>query len=214
MRIPHLCLLCLISLLSACQSMPEHTPEQERAWQQQQQQLQQLQTWFIRGSVAVNSQKDGWNARFFWQQQGETYQLRITGPLGQGTLLLKGQPGQVSLRSSDGQQWQADTPEQLLQQATGVYLPVSHLLYWIRGLPTQALELDTYQLTPDAHIEHMQQATWNIAYSQYKSWQSYVLPRKIRLENADYLIQVAITEWRDPASSPSQNTAQTYQSAK
>lgn len=197
MRQHRILALSLTLLLGACGIRPVQPtdPALLAQWETRQAALRQWQQWQVRGSVAVNRADEGWNARFFWHQDGARYRLRLTGPLGQGTLLLQGEPGQAVLRDGEGRRWQAASPEQLLRDVAGVELPVSLLREWILGLPARTAALDTYQLSPEAQLQHLQQQGWIINYSAYEAHAAHWLPHQLRLENQDFLIKLAISAW-------------------
>ena len=65
----------------------------------------------------------------------KTFTLRLHGPFGQGSVLIEGQPGSVSLRRANGQVTRAGSAEALLSQELGWSVPVSVMRYWILGRP-------------------------------------------------------------------------------
>ena len=74
-------------------------------------------------------------AGLFWLQRQDYYDIRLSGPLGRGAARLTGRPGQVSLEVANQGRYEASSPEELLGEQLGWSLPVSHLVWWVRGLP-------------------------------------------------------------------------------
>ncbi len=190
-------LLILLLPLSACTvSVPvELNPALLQRWEAHQQVISQQQHWQLRASMAANSEDDGWNARVFWQQAGEAYELRLQGPMGQGAVRLQGDAQGVVMYTG-GEVYRAATPEALLDQQASIRLPLVYLRYWVRGLPVPDIEIQTRSFTPEGQLSQIQQAGWNITFARYKSVEGLSLPHKIRLENALYVARIGISKWQ------------------
>ena len=63
------------------------------------------------------------------------FDIRLSGPLGRGAARPTGRPDAVSLEVAGQGRFEADSPEALVEAQLGWQLPVSHLLWWVRGLP-------------------------------------------------------------------------------
>jgi outer membrane lipoprotein LolB len=173
-------------------------PQQSNApstWALHKAQLEQLETWQLRASIAANSADDGWNARIHWQQSPKAFSLNIFGPLGQGAVLLEGDITGVRLHTGK-EVLSADDPKTLLKQQANIDLPVEHLSYWTRGLPVPELNIQSQSFTPDGYLARLKQADWVIDFTAYQTVKDYTLPRKMRLENAEYLVKIALSSWQ------------------
>lgn len=193
----HRTLTVLLALiLSACTLSPpvEIDAELLKRWQIHQQQLNQLHRWELRASMVANSKDDGWSARIHWQQQGDAYQLRLHGPMGQGALRLSGDAQGVTLHTSDNS-YHAATPEALLSQQANINLPLRYLLFWVRGLPVPKLDIQAQSFTPEGQLASLKQDDWEIQFARYTSVGKWLLPKKIRLENQHYLAKIGISQW-------------------
>ena len=90
--------------LAACSGMTEKVSSAPDmvAWQLHQQQLEQLDDWAFNGRIAVRDQQnEGWNASLRWQQQGDHFDIRLSGALGQGAMRIHGDAALAILESAD-----------------------------------------------------------------------------------------------------------------
>lgn len=94
-----------------------------------------LDGWQINGKIGIRAPKDSGSGTLFWLQRQDYYDIRLSGPLGRGAARLTGRPGQVALEVANQGRYEAPTPEALLEEQLGWKLPVSHLAWWVRGLP-------------------------------------------------------------------------------
>ncbi|MDQ8039584.1 MAG: lipoprotein insertase outer membrane protein LolB [Rickettsiella sp.] len=188
-------------LLCGCTSFSQHsaiTPAKPinhyLPWTQRKLQLNALQEWQANGNIAIHSVNGkGVNASFSWQQMKTDYQLRLFGPFGTQSILLIGNPQQVTLLAHN-QHITAPSAESLLTQQLGLYLPVSQLYYWLRGLPTPQ---SRYTINFDAynHLLQLRQSHWRINYLHYTNIGSIDIPDRIVLSNAQWTVQILITHW-------------------
>ena len=147
-----------------------------------------------RGVLAIRTPKETSSLHWQWHQQDAQYVLVLRGPTGIGTATLRGQPGQVTLTTSDGKSRRASRPEQLLFQATGWHLPLSGWRYWIRGLPDPALPA-TKHYDAAHRLSVLQQNGWTLHYLHYRTASGIALPDQILLTNASLSLKVVVREW-------------------
>jgi outer membrane lipoprotein LolB len=164
------------------------------AWSKRSQNLSAINNWTINGKIGVATARDAGSASVEWQQWGTRYALAFTGPLGAGGMKLKGQPGLVTLTTTDGKHLQADSAEDLLAQAWGYKVPVSYLAYWIRGLPTPALAAQT-QFDAYNRLTYLAQQGWQIQYLGYTHTNKGDLPNRINIQSANLRVKVIIYSW-------------------
>ncbi|MBE9561708.1 MAG: outer membrane lipoprotein LolB, partial [Proteobacteria bacterium] len=88
---------------------------------------QQLDSWQINGRIAIITKNDSWTAKFSWQQQSETYQIRFSNPMGQGAILLDGNDAGVMMRTADNKVFNADNPDTLITDVLKLHIPVTNL---------------------------------------------------------------------------------------
>ncbi|SFC03339.1 outer membrane lipoprotein LolB [Marinospirillum celere] len=144
--------------------------------------------WQVQGRLAINDGQERHSANLDWQQQGFEYELMIFGPLGQGRARLEGQPFRVRLTTSDGKTLEASSPEQLIREGLGWDLPLSNLIYWVRGLPApgEHLYLDT-QLLRQGH--------WEVEWRRFTEVEGYQLPSLIIARQGNFELRLAVNTW-------------------
>lgn len=182
-------LLGLCLLLAGCAGapptpVPQPVASPEITWQSRQVQLSELQNWQLSGRVMVSNEDEAWQLNVIWQQQADNYKIRISGPLGMGKVRLQGSEDGVFLYDSDGRTYYAKEPDSLLLEHTGVFMPVTSLYYWIRGLPDPASGTpQVSQLDAWGRLAHLRQGGWSIDMKRYARVDKLQLPDKLFLHN-------------------------------
>lgn len=196
----HLLSLAFIILLTGCapfwQSKPVQDPEQ--LWQQRLSQQAKLDAWAFKGRTAIIQGREGWNAGIQWQEQGQQFHIKLSGPFSQGGVALDGNPESVTLTLDDGEQLSAPTPEQLLAEAMGWLLPVSALRDWVRGLPYGELPVDNKQLDDQGRLTTLEQAGWQIEFLRYMPFQGGSMPEKVFMKHPEMSVRLIVSDWSIP----------------
>ncbi len=196
----HLLSLTLIMTLTACapfwQSKPAQDPE--TLWQQRQSQQAKLDAWAFKGRTAIIQGREGWNAGIQWQEQGQQFHIKLSGPFSQGGVALDGNAETVTLTLDDGEQLSAPTPEQLLAEAMGWLLPVSALRDWVRGVPYEKLPVDNKQLDDQGRLSTLEQAGWQIEFLRYMPFQGGSMPEKVFMKHPEMSIRLIVSDWSIP----------------
>jgi len=194
-------LLGLALLLGGCSSTPPRPEpvDSQQAWQQHQQRLSALHDWRLTGRLGIQTGHEGWHASLDWRQQDSNYTIRITAPLGQGSLLLQGGAQGVLLQTSDGEVLSAEDPGQLLYQQLGWQVPVASLRYWVLGLPAPGKAIET--LDAYGRLSHLQQEGWEIEFLDYEIQQGVELPGRVFVSNHQAKVRLVVSEWQLAAPS-------------
>lgn len=192
---------CWLFLLTGCSffnadKQPEGTIKtaNEKVWQQHQQKIAQLNIWQISGKAGIKTADDSGSASLFWLQQFTSFDIRLSGPLGRGATRIIGDTGQVTIDIAGQGRFTASTAEELVKQQLGWNLPVSHLTWWIKGLPAPDSPY-TNVLNNDSRLEHLYQDNWSIEYKAYQELQGYWLPQRIIAKSSDIQIILVIKQW-------------------
>lgn len=173
-------------LLASCQSAP---PLQETtAWQARRDQLLAMSHWQLQGRVNARYENESHTPRIRWQQEEETYTIRLWGTLNAGATLIQGQPGFVTFEQG-GEVRTASSPEALILEHLGYELPVSQLEYWIRGLPTPG-EQHQLELGEFNEVLSLQQSGWTLEYDDYRLFGDYSLPRRVEMSRSEHNIRL------------------------
>jgi outer membrane lipoprotein LolB len=154
-----------------------------------------ISSFALNGAMAVRSQRKSWTASVNWIQRGAgNFNIRLSGPIGSGTILINKQGGSVSYR--DGSRTASSSnANQLLYKETGVRLPVNNLFYWVRGIPTPGA-VQSAQKDQSGRLQVLRQSGYTIVYGNYTSIGDTALPTQIRLEGNGVLIKMAIKRWK------------------
>lgn len=184
-------LLGLAALLASCSlTPPTGTPiPPERRWTPP-----AWTDWAAQGRLAIQRDEEGLNAGFRWRQAGEAYDIRLSGPLGQGGLRIHGDRNGVLLETDDGRRDGAADPERLLARYLGWSLPVSGLRYWVRG-EAEPGQPARWQWDELGRPRRLSQSGWDIAYLSYSAWDDVELPRLVRLARSDLEVRLLIDQW-------------------
>ncbi|MCW5588784.1 MAG: lipoprotein insertase outer membrane protein LolB [Legionellales bacterium] len=188
--------LILALCLSACAIIPASSEktQQPMDWATREAQLQMLTAWRINGALGVVAPNNkGFNANYAWLQQNNRFTIELAGPLGANSVLLQGQPGAIYLKDNRGT-FRADSPEVLLAEQMGWHLPISNLVYWVRGIPAP-LNPGDQQFDRFGHLQTLQQDGWMIQYLAYTHVKGLDLPSRINLNNGNVRVKLIIHQW-------------------
>ncbi len=195
----HLLVFSLIALLTGCAGLTSKEALEgqgdAQSWQAHKQRISSLDAWQINGKVGIRAPKDSGSGTLFWLQRQDYYDIRLSGPLGRGAARLTGRPGEILLEVANQGRYQAASPEQLLQDQLGLNLPVSHLLWWIRGLPSPDSK-SRLNLDGQSHLAQLSQAGWYVEYLSYAEQNGFWLPERIKLSGYDLQVTLVIKDWQ------------------
>ncbi|PWC12728.1 lipoprotein localization factor LolB [Brenneria roseae subsp. americana] len=197
----YLRLLPLASLLLTACSLnqptgPGKSPTSPE-WQQHQQKVQQLSQYQTRGSFAYLSDSKKLYARFFWQESSaQRYRLLLTNPLGSTELELRTQPGSVQITDNQGKRYEGKDAEYMVQQLTGMAIPLNNLRQWIIGLPGDATDFtldDQFLLNKLTYRQGNQ--SWTVNYQSYNRKITPPLPESLELVQGEQRIKLKMDNW-------------------
>ncbi len=169
-------------LLAACASAP---PAAETGdWPRLRESLEALDAWQLRGRVNVRHANDSHTPRILWRQQDRDYSIRLWGSFNAGNARIAGNPDGVTLEA-DGEALTAATPEDLILEQLGYELPVSHLAYWVRGLPAPDAAAELL-FDERGRLAAIRQQGWSVNYPDPRQYGELSLPGEIEvLRSAD-----------------------------
>lgn len=82
-------LLLAISVTSSCGSLPTVSMVAPVDWDAVVHQKNKIQSWEIKGRVAIQTEEDGGTLDLFWNQDEDDYAIRLVAPMGQGHFLSR-----------------------------------------------------------------------------------------------------------------------------
>lgn len=153
-----------------------------------------VKSWQISGALAARGNGKNVSASFNWLQHGaENYQIRMFGPLGSGTVIIRRQGGTTTYQ--DGPKRDADSSATaLFRRQTGVSLPVNYLYYWVRGLPAPGNIQGEKRNGQALYV--LRQAGYTIQYLGYSDMGGVRLPNKIQIQGPNVFVKLVIRNWR------------------
>lgn len=194
---PLTCLL-MMGLLSGCLSLPkadDRNPQnQAMAWEARQQQLAAMDRWKINGALAIKNDNQGGQLRFHWAQNQDQFDIDLTAPLGGMIAKVNGRPGSVTLTKPDEPAKHASSAEEIVHSELGWRFPVSHIKYWIRGLPVPGIDAKTH-FDQFHHLQTLQQAGWHIEFARYTNTRGVDVPAKMILQRPPLQLKLVVTRW-------------------
>jgi outer membrane lipoprotein LolB len=195
----YLITLGLITLLAGCAGLTSKEAIEGKGdaqrWQTHKEQISRLDAWQINGKVGIRAPKDSGSGTLFWLQRQDYSDIRLSGPLGRGAARLTGRPGAILLEVANQGRYQAASPEELLQDQLGLNLPVSHLLWWIRGLPSPNSK-SRLNLDNQSHLAQLSQDGWFVEYLSYAEQNGFWLPERIKVSGYDLQVNLVIKDWQ------------------
>lgn len=188
----------LALLLAGCAGLgPRESVEGtgNAAWKAHKSQIASLDGWQISGKIGIRAPQDSGSGTLFWLQRQDYFDIRLSGPLGRGATRLTGRPDAVSLEVAGQGRFEATSPEALVEQQLGWRLPVSHLLWWVRGLPAPDSR-SRLSLDGASRLARLEQDGWQVDYLAYAEHDGFTLPERIRLQGHDLQITLVVKDWQ------------------
>ena len=107
---------------------------------------------------------------------------------------IEGNKQGVQVQTSEGRILRAENPDNLVEQAVGLRIPVSGLQYWVKGLPDPT-EPSVLEGDSQGRLTVMEQNGWLIEYPRYTQIASLDLPARIKARQDDLKVQVVVRQW-------------------
>lgn len=195
-----LVLISLLLTLAGCTAIAPPAVENS-VWTPLRRNLESLNTWELIGRVNVRYYDEAYTPRIRWQQLNATYAIDLWGTFNAGYTTIEGQPGFVTLEQ-DGEVLTASSPEDLILQQLGYELPVSHLEYWIKGIPApgNTAELSFNELN---QLSQLVQDGWTVTYPDPRQYGELTLPRRVDMsrDNEEVRLRFVGLNWNlEPGS--------------
>ncbi|MFK0572030.1 lipoprotein insertase outer membrane protein LolB [Endozoicomonas sp.] len=190
----------ILFVLSGCATRSVDTggqvsyEEREQRWQANQKRLNRLQTWQMTGRLNLKVPDRSGTMSVDWRQQSDRYKLFLDGPFGASIARISGDHQGVSVTASDETRY-GPSPELLLYSLTGWQFPVSHLRFWIKGLPAPGGDA-RITLNDLGYPEKIKQAGWDIVYQQYGLGKGQRLPTRLVVSKGDVRLSLVVNNWQ------------------
>jgi len=187
----------LVALAAAGCATQKPAPEASRGalWKERRTLLACLDHWRLEGKLALAAKDEGWSANLDWRQNGEAFEMQLSGPFGWGGLRLAGDQRHVVVRDGDEVYRFAGAPEGVIRRQFGMTIPVAGLRYWVRGTPrpesAAVPKLDRY-----GRLSRLDQSGWTIRYRSYVSRAGPDLPERLVMTRPDVRLKLVVDDWK------------------
>jgi outer membrane lipoprotein LolB len=186
-KIGYLVLGGLVFVLSACSVVPvESEVHYSKAKMHH---LEDLGRWSFEGRLALTGPSDSWNANISWEHSPDAEKIRLSGPMGQGAVVISLTGNLVVIDRGGGDVQSSTQPEEFINQQLGMFVPVRSLRYWVVGLPEPSRSYTESDVG-------FNQAGWQ---SEYKQMQvvddGATMPHKMTVMNKQVKLKIVIDHW-------------------
>ena len=162
-------------------------------WQQHSAAISALDTWSFSGKIALRTSNGADSASLAWRQSEQDLEFTVSGPVGLKQATLVRTRNQLSVLRNGERQLLAPGDDPLLAEF-GWSLPLDHLPWWLRGLPSPALPAETQELS-EGHLALLEQDGWRVEYPDYQWVDGRLLPRVIRFSRNDVSGKILLKHW-------------------
>lgn len=185
-------LLALPLLLAGCASSGKVQQQYSESWLDHAHKVERISHWTLDGKMGARQNDEATSFNIYWYQADERFNIRLSGPLGQGAVTINGLPGNVTMTSSQGTQKAASLHE-LMQRNSDIVLPLDQLQYWFRGIPDPHYRAGI-RFNNDGLLAELRQNGWQVLYSDYHN-DDLPMPRKFTLAKGDKSAKIVIKKW-------------------
>ncbi|MDN3700051.1 lipoprotein insertase outer membrane protein LolB [Vibrio artabrorum] len=179
-------LLFMTIIMVGCSSIPEQPTSVE--WQSYQNQLLQIESYQASGKLAYISPAQRQSLNFMWKHSSNQSQLRLTTFLGQTALNLTIDSSGAKVVTYDDRVFTDASATVLVEQLTGLLIPIDHLPQWFLGIPEQA---DAYQLNDSNTLESLSKQVdnqlWTLHFDRYQNTE---IPRSQRSDEGNARVEI------------------------
>ncbi len=172
-----LILFVLASQLLACSSLTPHSNLDQ-------------DNWTLSGKIGITTPKESVAGFIRWQQQQDNFDIYVSGPLGQGSTRIQGNPDQATL-TQGGKTTAGVNPQQLIYEQLGWFFPLANLPYWLQG--KQAPYSPAATTSEDGRLSQIQQDQWTVDYLRYHGY--YQLPERIKIRQGEWKFVIVVKNW-------------------
>lgn len=159
--------------------------------------LQEIEEFRMEGRLSLNTGRRGYSGTVSWEQNDDIVDFRFRGPFGFGGFRIHGDPGQLRVKTTAGDELLLRDPEREMTERFGWSLPVHSMRYWILGVPDPALPASEVPAA-DGPLESMEQGGWLLNYDSYSEAEGLLLPRRLDMERGEVRIRVMTDRWDIP----------------
>lgn len=164
-------------------------------WDRRTNVLGQLDEFQFSGRIGVRYPDDGFNGKLRWEQSGDTFDARLSGPLGIGTVMIRGDGSVVEVTDKDGVTTRLHDVEADLYRRYGWTIPVDSLRYWALGIPDPREPAET-EFDSDGALTELRQRGWTVTVGRYRdAGGGQQMPARLIADSARTQVRLVIDRW-------------------
>lgn len=161
------------------------------------------ETFVLTGKVGVREADESFSANLLWHQMGESFEIDVWGPLGQGRVKLVKKGGEISLESDRGVLARGE-PEAVMRTHLGWSLPLEVLPAWVQGGPLENVTATDLRQDEAGRVVGFEQLGWAVVLERYQrvpvdagsEASERELPRRVTATRGDARVRLVISQWR------------------
>jgi outer membrane lipoprotein LolB len=165
----------------------------------QRQLLQALPGFAMDGRVAVAAGTEGFNATLDWNQQLDVSTVKLSGPLGAGSLQLQWRPTALRV-TSRGSVLENSDAIAAVERELGFVPPFAALRYWVLGVPAPGSPATDETLDADGLLQGLTQQQWQIKVDRRVAVRSasgtLQLPSRLTATREGLRLRLVVDRWR------------------
>ncbi|MDA9556175.1 lipoprotein insertase outer membrane protein LolB [Vibrio sp.] len=203
--------LAFLALLNACTTTPTHTHFDNAPieWQEHYSLLKHVKHFQTSGKIGYITSAERESLYFHYKKVDSHQQLTLTSFLGQTLLELSISDEGATAKTYDDKVFTASSGNALIQQLTGLSLPIDAFSLWLLGLPNSDYQATYHDSNLLKTVVSPNSPPWKIHYLSYQNVdmsldnpsvvESIPLPSRIKLQTIDTneqtKINILITSW-------------------
>lgn len=193
-------IIVLLAVLGSGCAGPAERPTMPRVdWLERRDMLREIEEFRMEGRLALNTGRRGYSGTVSWEQNDDIVDFRFRGPFGFGGFRIHGDPEQLRVKTTAGEEFLLRDPELEMTERFGWSLPVHSMRYWILGVSDPGLPA-TEVPDDEGLLESMEQAGWMVTFETYAETDGLLLPRRLDMERGDVRIRVMSDRWDIPGA--------------
>jgi outer membrane lipoprotein LolB len=159
----------------------------------------QLNQWDLTAKFSVSTKDGTESGSIRWILNPAEERLDVLSPTGSVVAQLTMTESEARLKTDDRETVAKDA-DTLFKDVMDISLPVNALRYWVRGLDSPDLPLESVEKDGEGRITELSQDGWQLAYNGNISIESgshrFEVPRRLTATRGDIEIRWASTEWQ------------------
>jgi outer membrane lipoprotein LolB len=149
--------------------------------------------WALQGRIGIQADEQSLSGSFYWQHSGQSDELLLTSPLGQGVGRIVVNPDGARLVMPNQTEHRAANVETLTREVLGYAVPLAGLVWWVQAQAAPERIAETRR-DASGRLTHLKQDGWVIDY-QYAT-EMPARPRKLVVTRDGLEIRLLADSWK------------------